>query len=69
MEEKKYTTTERIQKAENVAKEAQKAQETVAKIQAIGQIITDTLQIRDGILVDLKNFSLISIPSKKELMQ
>lgn len=68
MEEKKYATTERIQRAENVAREAQKAQETVAKVQAIDQIITDTLQIRDGILVDLKNFSLISIPSKKDLM-
>jgi len=43
-------------------------QETIQRVDATNKAISETLYIKDNVAVDLKNFSLISISSHKELL-
>ncbi|MGC9602255.1 MAG: hypothetical protein ABSE76_00720 [Minisyncoccia bacterium] len=39
----------------------------VEDVNKLNRVVSSTLQVRDGIAIDEKNFSLTSIPSSKEI--
>lgn len=61
----------KIRKADKAIKTSAKVkevQELVGEVESVKKIISETLYVRSGIAVDLKNFTLMSVPSPKELM-
>ena len=59
--------SKRITKVSKLTEKIEATQKTAEKVESVNKIISDTIYIRDNIAIDLKNFSLISIPSSKEL--
>lgn len=57
----------RIEKVEKTVEKIDTIRETIGKVDSTNKVISDTLYIKDNIAVDIKNFSLMSIPSSKEL--
>lgn len=43
------------------------ARSVIRDVNKLNQIVSSTLQVRGGIAIDKKNFSLTSIPSTKEI--
>jgi len=57
----------RIEKVEKTVEKIDTVRETIGKVDSTNKVISDTLYIKDNVAVDLKNFSLMSIPNSKEL--
>jgi hypothetical protein len=43
-------------------------QKIIGEVDTLNKIISDTLYIKDNVAVDLKNFSLISITTSKDIL-
>lgn len=65
---KKSANSRRIASANKVAGQVKETEQTIGEVESVRKVISDTLYIRGNIAVDMKNFSLLSITSPKELL-
>lgn len=56
-----------INKILKTSKKVKKVQGLTREVESLNKIISDTLYIQKGIAVDIKNFTLMSLPDDKEL--
>ena len=59
----------RVKKVSEDVKKIEEVQGVIDAVERTNSIISDTLYIKGGIAVDLKNSSLMSIPTQKELLR
>lgn len=52
-----------IKRTTKIADKVESTQETIEEVESIQKVISDTLYVKDNIAVDLRNFSLFSIPN------
>lgn len=58
----------RIKEVSKATERIDAAREIVGKVESVKKVVSDTLYVKDNIAVDLKNFSLMSIPTSKKLL-
>lgn len=64
MKSKKLPSTKKVSQH---IKRVKKTQELISEVESINTAINSTIKIRDGVAIDLKNFSATSIPTNENL--
>lgn len=65
---KKSASSGRIASTSKIAERVKVTEQTVGEVESVRKVISDTLFVRGNIAVDMKNFSLLSVTSPKELL-
>ncbi len=62
------TKKNKVRKILKTDEKIEKVQKLANSVESLNRIISETLYIQKGIAIDIKNFTLMSVPNAKELL-